>query len=86
MVSWNKEIGYAAFSRQPIDDRYEAYIPLTRLAPIDNGIARLQNETDWIFGISELLDLSEHRVHDKRMFILNGDPIAATSSVSVHNE
>src|SRR5271166_5227569 len=86
MISRRQEIRDTALGREPVNQRHKTDIPLVRFLPPGNGVTRLQDETHWIRGAIEFLDLLQHRVHEDRMIVLKGNYVTPSPRVAVHNE
>src|SRR5262245_37973825 len=86
MISWYQEVRHTTLQCEPVDQRHEAHVPLYRVSSVLNGIARLENELDWMLCRSQFLDLCQHGINDERMLVLKCLAVSASSSISVDNE
>src|ERR1700675_4908679 len=83
MISRHQEVRDTGLGSEPVNQRHKTYFPLMCVLPLRNRVALLKDETHWVRGATEFLDLLQHRVHDDRMIVLNGNAIMPFPRVAI---
>ena len=86
VIAGREKIRNAAFGGDAIDERHETFVPLFRIAAVDDGVASLKDESNRIRRYGKFFDVREHRINDEGMFVLNFLAVAAAARVAVNDE
>src|SRR3954468_24740938 len=65
VVARSKEVENAAIGGDSIDERDETFVPLFGIAPVDDGVAGLEDEANRERGGGKFFDVGEHRIDDQ---------------------
>src|SRR5581483_4560601 len=84
VISGNKKVRYTTVDGDAVDETNEAHIPLLGFLAVQDSIAGLKNEFNWIIGVFQSFDCRNGGIDYQRVFVLNVGAVSAAASISVN--